>query len=61
MKVTLDIDLEQYRLSLIGDGYVYEEVKDLSDEELIKILQRRLTDSIYVSYWKTIEWGLVAR
>jgi len=61
MKVTLDVDLKQYRLSLIGDGYVYEEVKDMSDEELVKILQRRLTDSIKLSYWKTIEWGLIER
>lgn len=61
MRVTLDIDLEQYRLSLVGDGYIYEEVKDLSNEELIEILQRRLTNSIYLSYRKTIRWELTPK
>lgn len=59
MKVELDIDIEKFRLSLVGDGYIYEEVKDLKEEQLIEILQNRLTKKILNSAHKTIEWGLI--
>lgn len=59
MKVELDIDLEKFRLSLVGDGYLYEEVKDMPQEKLIEILQKRLTHSIAISARKTLEWELL--
>ena len=59
MKVELDIDLEKFRLSLVGDGYLYKEVKDLNEEQLIEILQKRLTHSIAISARKTLKWGLI--
>ena len=59
MKIELDIDIEQYRLSLVGDGYLYEEVKDLNEKELIEILQKRLIHSIAISARKTLKWGLI--
>lgn len=59
MKIKLDIDIEQYRLSLVGDGYLYEEVKDLNEKELIEILQKRLTHSIAKSARQTLDWGLI--
>jgi hypothetical protein len=59
MKIELDIDIEQYRLSLVGDGYIYEEVKDLKEEQLIEILQNRLTHSIAKSAKQTLDWGLI--
>ena len=58
MKIELDIDIEQYHLSLVGDGYIYEEVKDLKEEQLIEILQKRLTHSIAKSAKQTLDWGL---
>ena len=59
MKIELDIDIEQYRLSLVGDGYLYEEVKDMPQEKLIEILQDRLNIEINKSYRKTLKWGLL--
>lgn len=59
LKVELDIDLEKFRLSLVGDGYLYEEVKDMPQEKLIEILQKRLTHSIAISARKTLEWELL--
>ena len=61
MKVELDIDLEKFRLSLVGDDYLYEEVKDMPQEKLIEILQKRLNYKINKSYRKTLEWGLLQR
>lgn len=58
MKVKLDIDLEKFRLSLVGDGYLYKEVKDLNEKELIEILQKRLTHSIAKFAKQTLDWGL---
>jgi hypothetical protein len=58
MKIELNIDIEQYRLSLVGDGYIYEEVKDFKEEQLIEILQNRLTHSIAKSAKQTLDWGL---
>lgn len=59
LKVELDIDLEKFRLSLVGDGYLYEEVKDMPQKKLIEILQKRLTHSIAISARKTLEWELL--
>lgn len=59
MKVTIDIDLEKFRYSLVGDGYLLEEVKEMSDEELITVLTGRIERHIEVEYGKSRRWGLL--
>ena len=46
MEVTLHVNLEKFRYSLVGDGYLLEEVKDLITEQLIDILDCRVQDHI---------------
>lgn len=46
MKVELDIDLEKFRYSLIGDGFLKDEVIEMSKDELIAILKNRIINYI---------------
>ena len=59
MKVTLDIDLEKFRYSLVGDGYLLEEVKEKTNEELIAILTGRVKRHIEAEYFKGKRYGLI--
>lgn len=59
MKITLDIDLEKFRYSLVGDGYILEEVKSMTDEELITVLTRRVERHIESEYAKSKRIGLL--
>ena len=59
MKVTLDIDLEKFRGSLVGDGYILEEVKSMTDEELITVLTGRVERHIESEYAKSKRIGLL--
>ena len=59
MKVTLDIDLEKLRYSLVGDGYILEEVKEMTNEELITILTGRIERHIEIEYDKSKRWGYI--
>ena len=59
MKITLDIDLEKFRYSLVGDGYVLEEVKEMTDEELITVLTGRVERHIEVEYGRSRRYGLL--
>ena len=52
MKVKLDIDIEKFRCSLVGNGYLYDEVKDMPTAKLISILQRCITDYINIENYK---------
>ena len=56
MKVTLDIDLEKFRYSLVGDGYILEEVESMTDEELITELTRRIEWHILIQYAIQFFW-----
>ena len=38
MEVTLHVNLEKFRYNLVGDGYLLEEVKNLTTEQLVDIL-----------------------
>lgn len=58
MELTLNIDLEKFRYSLVGDGYLLEEVKEMSDEELIRLLTGRITQHIEVEYARGKRYGL---
>lgn len=59
MKVTIDIDLEKLRYSLVGDGYVLKEVMEMSNEELIDVLERRVNSYISVEYHRSVDMNLL--
>lgn len=59
MKITLDIDLEKFRYSLVGDGYLKEEVVNMSQDRLIIILQTRIENHIEVEYSRSLNYGLL--
>lgn len=50
--VTFDVDLEKFRYSLIGDGYIKEEVVKMSEKDLIEILEYRVESHILREYEK---------
>lgn len=58
MKVTFDIDLEKFRYSLVGDGYLLEEVVKMSEERLIEILGDRIYRYIERGYCQGKRYGL---
>ena len=57
----LDIDLNKFRYSLVGDGYLLKEVQEKTDEELVTILTERITRHINVEYGKSVRYGLLDR
>lgn len=59
MEVTVDVDLEKFRYSLVGDGYLLEEVKKMSEEELVGILSNRIYSHIELKYDKSVRYGLL--
>ena len=48
MKIELDIDIEKFRISLVGNGYLKEEIENLSYEELILIFKQRVERKINI-------------
>lgn len=58
MKVTFEVDLEKFRYSLIGDGFIKEEVIKMSQEDLIVELEDRVHYYILNEYYKGKEMGL---
>ena len=52
-KIELEIDLEKFRISLVGDGYLLEEAKKLTDEELIELFKKRVDKYISNEYNKS--------
>ena len=59
MKLVLDIPLEKFRYSLVGDGFLLEEVKNMTDEQLAQILRDRIYNHIEIEYHKTLKYGLL--
>ena len=59
MEVTINIDLEKFRYSLVGDGYVLKEVVEMSNEELIDVLKRRVNSYINVEYYRSVDLNLL--
>ncbi len=57
--VTIDVDLEKFRYSLVGDGYLKEEVIKMTKEELIRILEMRIYGHILVEYNRSKQFGYV--
>jgi hypothetical protein len=54
----LNINIEKARLALVGDGYLLEEVKALTEKEIIYIWKRRFEDIIIQQYYKGKRIGL---
>lgn len=59
MKVTIDVNLEKFKYSLVGDGYVLEEVLNMSDAKLVDILTNRITRHIDKEYDRSKRLGLL--
>ena len=58
MKINVEINLEHFRYSLVGDGYLLEEDEALTNEELIEIFQERIIGAMEKEYYKGIRLGL---
>lgn len=58
MKVNVEINLEHFRYSLVGDGYILKEAEALTNEELIEIFNERIVDRMEKEYYKGIRLGL---
>ena len=58
MEVTLNVNIEKFRYSLVGDGYILEEVKNLTIGQLIDILDGRVQDHINKEFSKGHRIGL---
>ena len=58
MKVNVEINLEHFRYSLVGDGYILEEAEALTDEQPIRIFQCRVINKMEKEYYKGVRLGL---
>lgn len=58
MLLTLDINMEQLRYSLVGNGYILEEVERLTDGQLLTILRMRVARKIEEDYLAGVRQGL---
>lgn len=59
MDIVINVDLEKFRYSLIGDGYLKEEAINMSQADLIHILKERINSHIEVEFGKTVRYGLL--
>ncbi len=59
MDIVINVDLEKFRWSLVGDGYIREEAAAMSEEELIRVLKQRIKTHIEVEFGKTLRLGLL--
>lgn len=59
MEVKLEVDMERLRYSLVGDGYLLEEVENMDEEKLVSILKDRICRYIEIRYRKSKEYGLL--
>lgn len=50
MKLEMNIDIDKFRCGLVGDGYLYDEVMKMSEENLLTILKDRITHRIQIEY-----------
>lgn len=58
-EIKLEVDLEKFRYSIVGDGYLLKEVEEMSEEELISILESRIYWYIETEYSRSKEYGLL--
>ena len=50
MKLEMEIDTEKFRYGLVGDGYLYNEVINMSTDKLLTILKDRIKHRIQIEY-----------
>ena len=50
MRLEMEIDINKFRYGLVGDGYLYDEVVEMSDEKLLTILKDRIIHRINIEY-----------
>ena len=58
MLVTLDINMEQLRYALVGNGYILEEAERLTEGQLLSILRMRVERKIENEYLAGVRQGL---
>ena len=50
MKLEMEINTDKFRYGLVGDGYLYEEVVNMSEEQLLAILKCRIARKVQMEY-----------
>ena len=50
MKLEIEVDIEKFRYGLVGNGYIYEEVIEFTEEELMEMLIDKINQKIKVEY-----------
>ena len=50
MKLEMEVDIEKIRHGLVGNGYIYEEIIEFTEEELMKMLIDKINQKIKVEY-----------
>ena len=50
----IDIDIRKYKITLVGDGYTYDEVKHMSDEKAEEIFKSRLKAHMSKEYSRSV-------
>lgn len=58
MKINVEINLEHFRYSLVGDGYILSEAEALTDQELEEIFKTRVINHMEKEYHKGLRLGL---
>ena len=58
MKINVEINLEHFRYSLVGDGYTLKQAEALTDRELEEIFKTRVINSMEKEYYKGLRLGL---
>lgn len=58
MIINVDINLEHFRYSLVGDGYTLKEAEALTDGELIRLFESRIITNMETEYYKGLRLGL---
>ena len=50
MKLEMEVDIEKFRYGLVGNGYIYEEVIEFTEEELMEMLIDKINQKIKLEY-----------
>ena len=50
MKLEMEVDIEKFRYGLVGNGYIYKEVIEFTEEELMEMLIDKINQKIKVEY-----------
>lgn len=58
MIINVDINLEHFRYSLVGDRYTLKEAEALTNGELIRLFEKRTIINMETEYYKGLRLGL---